>query len=210
MKLLIVSASQRTPSQSAKVAGYLNQVAGQFSETHHIELCRYNLPWWDGEQESKACDGSSWPLLSARVREADALILITPEWGGMATPILKNFLLMCDMQDTAHKPVLLVSVVKGISGAYPIAELRMNALKNNKLVAVPDHLIIRNAGEMLNDHLPQQSAPDNETTKRESALKERIDYSLHMLWQYSRALSGVRQQHLDNPYPKQQEYSYGM
>jgi len=136
----------------------------------------------------------------------------------MATPILKNFLLMCDMQDTAHKPVLLVSVVKGISGAYPIAELRMNALKNNKLVAVPDHLIIRNVNEMLNDKAPGQSTPGlasipeetGQTARRESALKERINYSLHMLWQYSQALSAIRHQHTHQPYPKQQEYNYGM
>ncbi|WDD97835.1 NADPH-dependent FMN reductase [Thalassomonas actiniarum] len=218
MKLLIVSGSQRTPSQSAKVAGYLSRVATQFSETHHIELCRYHLPFWDGEQESKTDESSSWPLLSARIREADALILITPEWGGMATPILKNFLLMCDMQEVAHKPVLLVSVVNGISGAYPIAELRMNALKNNKLVAVPDHLIIRNVEEMLNDNKSPQSKLNlaatsfetEQTARRDSALKARINYSLHMLYQYSQALSAIRHQHLHKPYPKQQEYRYGM
>ncbi|WDE10596.1 NADPH-dependent FMN reductase [Thalassomonas haliotis] len=218
MKLLIVSGSQRTASQSAKVADYLSRVAKQFSERQHIELCRYHLPFWDGEQESKTDESSSWPLLSARVKAADALILITPEWGGMATPILKNFLLMCDMQEIAHKPVLLVSVVNGISGAYPIAELRMNALKNNKLVAVPDHLIIRNVEEMLNDSNVQQSrinpaatsAGAGQTARRDSALKERINYSLHMLHQYSQALAGIRHQHLHNPYPKQQEYNYGM
>lgn len=218
MKLLIVSGSQRTASQSAKVADYLSRVAKQFSKVQHIELCRYHLPFWDGEPESKNDESSSWPLLSVRVKEADALVLITPEWGGMATPILKNFLLMCDMQEVAHKPALLVSVVNGISGAYPIAELRMNALKNNKLVAVPDHLIIRNVQEMLNDNKSQQStinlkspsAEAEETARRDSALKERINYSLHMLWQYSQALSGIRHQHLHKPYPKQQEYKYGM
>ncbi|WP_281560024.1 NAD(P)H-dependent oxidoreductase [Thalassomonas sp. RHCl1] len=218
MKLLIVSGSQITPSQSAKVADYLNQVATQFSETQHIELCRYHLPFWDGEQESKNDENSSWPLLSARIREADALILITPEWGGMATPILKNFLLMCDMQEVAHKPVLLVSVVNGISGAYPITELRMNALKNNKLVAVPDHLIIRNVEQVLNDKQSQQSKlkvtatsfEAEQTARRDLALKERINYSLFMLYQYSQALSSIRRQHLHSPYPKQQEYRYGM
>ncbi|TQV89864.1 NAD(P)H-dependent oxidoreductase [Aliikangiella coralliicola] len=206
MRLLIVSGSQRTQSQSAKVAQYLVEKAKNYKEINHLELCRYNIPFWDGEQDSQLDPSSGWPLISQKVSRADALILITPEWGGMASPLLKNFLLMCDKQETAHKPALLVSVVSGISGAYPIAELRMNSLKNNKIVAVPDHLIIRNVKEVLN----QCDKGDAQLTQREIHLRERIDYSLHMLHQYSAALQAIRIQHQSQPYPKQQEYSYGM
>jgi len=218
MKLLIVSGSQRIHSQSAKVAKYMSSIATGYSEVSHIELCRFDLPFWDGEQESKFTEGNPWTMISHKVRRADALLLITPEWGGMASPLLKNFLLMCDNQDTAHKPALLVSVVSGISGAYPIAELRMNALKNNKIVALPDHLIIRNVTEVLNTHTSFGSSPlDSEQhlecegeCEREIALRARIDYSLHMLHQYSGALIGIRERHESTPYPKQQEYCYGM
>jgi len=222
MRLLIVSGSQRAQSQSAKVAKYMSSVATGYSEVSHIELCRFDLPFWDGEPESKSGEGNPWTMISYKVRRADALILITPEWGGMASPLLKNFLLMCNNQDTAHKPALLVSVVSGISGAYPIAELRMNALKNNKLVALPDHLIIRNVTEVLNTPPLLASPPlDAELgiecelgrefeSEREIDLRARIDYSLHMLHQYSGALVGIRERHESTPYPKQQEYCYGM
>ncbi len=210
MNLLIVSGSQRTQSQSAKVASYLSKAATEYSEISHIELCRHKLPFWDGEPESKLGKGNPWPLISQKVKRADALILITPEWGGMASPLLKNFLLMCDNQETAHKPALLVSVVNGISGAYPIAELRMNALKNNKLVALPDHLIIRNVAEVLNEESVQTLSSDLSEQSRNTDLKARIQYSLHMLYQYGEALSGIRKKHQSKPYPKQQEYIYGM
>ncbi|MGS0674350.1 NADPH-dependent FMN reductase [Shewanella sp. 0m-4] len=202
MELVIISASQRSPSQSAKVARYLSEQVTGFNRVNHIELCQYQLPFWDGSAETKSADGSRWPLISQQVKKADALVLITPEWGGMASPLMKNFLLMCDHQDTAHKPALLVAVVSGISGAYPIAELRMNALKNNKLVATPDHLIVRNVEELFNTDAP--------LCDRELHLRERIDYSLHMLTQYSEALKGVRINHQNKPFPKQQEYHYGM
>jgi len=204
MNLLIVSGSQRAESQSAKVANYLIKAEKLFDDITHIELCKYNLPFWDGEQSSKSEVGSEWPLINKKIQKSDALVLITPEWGGMATPILKNFLLMCDAQDTAHKPVLLTSVVSGISGAYPIAELKMNALKNNKLVATPDHLIIRNVEQVLNDNQGQDLAP------RDTNLRDRVDYSMHMLHQYSGALKTIRAQHNTQPFPKQQEYLYGM
>ncbi|BAJ00791.1 NADPH-dependent FMN reductase [Shewanella violacea] len=206
MNLLIVSSSQRTGSQSVKVANYLAKHSSEFKEVNHIELCRYDLPFWDGDHKSKYAEASPWTMIAHKIRKADALILITPEWGGMASPLLKNFLLMCDNKDTAHKPALLVSVVSGISGAYPIAELRMNAMKNNKLVAIPDHLIIRNVTQVLNsaDEVTQ------EESQLESDLKQRIDYSLYMLHQYSQALATIRFKHENEPYPEQQEYSFGM
>jgi len=203
MNLLIISSSQRTASQSAKVAEFMLATSLQFKNVQHIELCKYDLPFWDGEQESRAAH-KNWRQISKKVSQADAFVLITPEWGGMASPLIKNFLLMCNNQQTAHKPALLVAISSGVSGAYPIAELRMNALKNNKLVAVPDHLIIRNVEQVLNEH------NNLAMTERDENLQARIKYSLYMLYQYSAALFTVRQQHSDRPFPKQQEYLYGM
>lgn len=201
MNLLIVSGSQRTPSQSAKVAKYLASAAFGFDEVNHLELCRYNLPYWDGDDDRKYVNGSSWPMIERKVRKADALVLISPEWNGMVTPILKNFLMMCDIPDTAHKPAMLVSVVSGISGAYPIVEMRLT-MKNNKLVTVPDHLIVRNCEQVLNGEQAQ--------SERDESLRQRIDYYLHMLQQYSSALMKVRKLHQTEPFPNQQDYAFGM
>lgn len=204
MKLLIISASQRAGSQSAKVGRYiaessfLSPHAMGYASIHHLELCQFNLPFWDGEEDNK---GKHWPEIMQRVDEADALVLITPEWGGMASPLLKNFLLMCTREETAHKPALLISVSSGIGGTYPIVEVKMNALKNNKLVPIPDHLIIRNVSNVLN------AVPEGE---RDIALRERVQYSLYMLHQYAQALAPIRERHIGQAYPKQQEYCYGM
>jgi len=205
MKLVIVSGSQRRHSESAKVAAYIASAANQFKAVQHIELCKYQLPFWDGEDESKSAPGCDWPLISEALMQADAFVLITPEWEGMATPILKNFLMMCTQDDTAHKPALLVSVVSGISGAYPIAELRMNGCKNNKLVAIPDHLIIRNVGDVLNIGMG-----DTAISERDHSIRHRIGYSLHSLHQYSQALGQVRQLQQQQPYSQQDKYSYAM
>ena len=202
MKLLIVSSSQRVESQSAKVANYISSISNDYEDVNHIELCRYDLPFWDGVESSKYDDVNPWAMINHKIRSADALVLITPEWGGTASPMLKNFLLMCDQQDTAHKPALLVSVVNGISGAYPIAELRMNALKNNKLVAIPDHLIVRNVEDKLLEKTDIKKCDQN--------LRERITYCLHMLQQYAKALMAVRIEHNAQRYPNQYAYRYGM
>ena len=214
MNLVLISASQRTQSQSAKVAEYLANNSGQFSSVRHIELCKQRLPMWDGEEMSKQQDDSDWLAINAQLQAMDALILITPEWGGTASPLLKNLLMMAQATDIGHKPVLLVSVVNGISGAYPIAELRMNAFSNNKLVAIPDHLIIRNVEEILNtvnaeDSL-EASLEDSAITRRDKSIRHRIGYSLHTLFYYSQAMKTLRDSLQGNNYNNEHLYPYGM
>ena len=214
MNLVIISASQRTQSQSAKVAEYLADNSSQFSAVRHIELCKQRLPMWDGEEMSKQQDDSDWLAINAQLQAMDALVLITPEWGGTASPLLKNLLMMAQATDIGHKPVLLVSVVNGISGAYPIAELRMNAFSNNKLVAIPDHLIIRNVEEILNtvnaeDSL-EASLEDSAITRRDKSIRHRIGYSLHTLFYYSQAMKTLRDSLQSNNYNNEHLYPYGM
>ena len=170
MNLLIISASQRINSQSDKVAQYLAETTTGFNTINHIELCRKKLPLWDGEKSSKEQPSSDWSGINEQLKTADALILITPEWDGTASPLLKNFLMMCEGQVTSHKPALLISVSSGINGAYPIAELRMSAFKNNKLVAIPDHIIIRNVEEVLNNTNENKQS----LTTRDSGIRQHI------------------------------------
>jgi azobenzene reductase len=210
MNLLIISASQRTQSQSAKVAEYLADNSEQFSRTSHIELCKKRLPLWDGEDSSKQNDESDWQAINTELQTMDAVILITPEWGGTASPLLKNLLMMAQAADIGHKPVLLVSVVNGISGAYPIAELRMNAFSNNKLVAIPDHLIIRNVEEILNTINAGNQPEDSTITRRDKSIRHRIGYSLHTLWHYSQAMKSLRETLQGNVYSNEHLYPYGM
>jgi len=210
MNLLIISASQRTQSQSAKVAQYIAETSSQFSEINHIELCKQRLPMWDGEESSKENRASDWLAINEKLKGADALILITPEWGGTASPLLKNLLMMADATDIGHKPVLIVSVVNGISGAYPIAELRMNAFSNNKLVAIPDHLIIRNVEEILNTINKSEQQEDSTITRRDKSIRHRIGYSLHTLLHYSQAMKSLRETLQGDVYNNENLYQYGM
>ncbi|WP_285817658.1 NADPH-dependent FMN reductase [Echinimonas agarilytica] len=201
MSLVIVSGSQRPHSESARVAEYITRAAVMFEHTRHIELCQMDLPFWDGSQQSRA-NHPHWNEISDALNNADAIALVTPEWGGMASPLMKNFLLMCEQHTLAHKPLFLSAVVSGVSGTYPIAELKMNALKNLKSVVVPDHLIVRNVNDLLH-HSEQVS-------ERDQSLRTRIDYYLHMLKHYTDAMVPLRERISREPHPQQQQFIYGM
>ncbi|GLS91863.1 FMN reductase [Psychromonas marina] len=201
MKLLIISASHRKNSQTAKAAKFIEHNQQPFKQVTHIDLCELNLPFWDAECDFKNTN-SAWLTLTAQMHAADAFILMTPEWAGTASPLLKNLLLMSDLDETAHKPVMLVGTSSGINGAYPVAELRMNGLKNTKLITVPDYLVIRNIGEILND--------PTATSEQDKNMRERIDYCLLMLNHYAQAQQPVRAAYWQQDKHSQQRFAYGM
>lgn len=147
-------------------------------------------------------DSPVWQSVAAKMNAADAFILMTPEWAGTASPLIKNLLLMSNLNDTAHKPVMLVGTSSGINGAYPVAELRMNGLKNTKLIPVPDYLVVRNIDQILNEA--------KATTEQDENMRARIDYCLAMLNHYAKAMLPIRENFLQQEKQIQQRYAYGM
>lgn len=180
--LVLVSGSSQTNSQSAKVADYLRQRwvdlgLGDCSDL--IDLASDSLPLWPAPDT-----GKRWLAQQAILRRATALIVISPEWNGMACPALKNFFLYAGLAELGHKPALLVGVSAGLGGAYPIAELRGSSYKNCRILYLPEHLIIRNVESMLNS-----GEPLDEYDQR---IRARADWALRMLCQYDAALREIR------------------
>ena len=188
MKFFILSGSHRAEAQSLKVANYIRTVleaehAG--AQAHLYSLSGNPLPLWD--ETSGGAPDAVWDPISAELKAADALVVVTPEWGGMATPGVKNFLLNCTADEIGHKPGLIVTVSATRGGSYPIAELRMSGTKNNRLVWLPEHLICQHIGDNLN-------APDGnpDLAKEDAYLRARLRYDLRLLEEYGKALKGVR------------------
>ncbi|GAA6152363.1 NADPH-dependent FMN reductase [Pseudoteredinibacter isoporae] len=188
MNLVIICGSQQADSQSLKVANFLMQrlEAQQLSaQCSILDLGEHPLALWDpsiwqGNPEWKA----TLSPIAERLKNADAFVVISPEYHGMVPAALKNFFLMWGNGELAHKPALLVGVSASAGGAYPIAELRMSSYKNNRISYMPEHLIVRNVAKVLND---EPSGEDDEK------LRKRIDYSLTLLSEYSKAYGAIRQ-----------------
>lgn len=197
MKLTIIAGSQRARSQSLKVAYYLEGVAAEhFDETQVLDLHALALPLWNEGVWRKTEEWTPWFSIADQLAESDAFIFITPEWHGMVTPALKNFLMLTTAKELAHKPALAVSVSASLNGVYPISELRMTASKNNHVCLIPDHLIFRGIETLLdeksictNDHMAQRSI-----------------YTVELLAAYAHALKPVHLAMLEKGKP----FSYGM
>lgn len=187
MKCMIVSCSHREQSESAKVAKYIEQLL--LKRGHQVDrhdLGQSPLPFWSTQRE--ATEWQVWDQLSLQVKQADSLILITPEWQGMATPQAKNFFLLASADLLAHKAGLIVSVSAGQGGAYPIAELRTSSYKNCKINWIPEHLIIRHVQSVLNEEHDSIS----ELSKEDQWIRDRICFTLEQFEHYTHALNQIR------------------
>jgi NAD(P)H-dependent FMN reductase len=188
MHITIISGSHRNASQSRKVADFIATQLAAIQGGHSsdiIDLAGNPLPLWDGMAgKSDSATGKVWADFAARLSKADALVVISPEWAGMVTPGLKNFLLHASPKEVGHKPAMIVTVSAGRGGTYPVAELRTTGFKNNRMVFVPDHVIVQNVNSVLNAGAPAD--------KDDTYIRARLDYSLRVLLSYGAALQQVR------------------
>ena len=97
MKLSIISGSNRKDSYSFKAGNYLRRLAYTegFDDINIFDLSSLNIPLMDGAFNYEKKEWSNWKIIAEDTTQSDAIILITPEWHGMATPSIKNFLMLC-------------------------------------------------------------------------------------------------------------------
>ena len=190
MKLTIVSGSHRQPSQSEKVARYIETVLndkGDDIDASVFSLANNPLPLWDQKVWE---DDAGWNRLLDPVRrqlkESDGFVIVSPEWHGQAPAGLKNFFLLFSRFELGHKPALIVTVSSADGGAYPVAELRMSSYKNNRICYIPEQVVIRHVESVLNED------PADNNAEADDYFRRRIDWTLDILLGYARALKAMR------------------
>ncbi len=181
-RIVLLSGSNRPQSQSLKVSRFLQDRLERLElceASDLIDLGSIRLPLWP-EKDHYAV----WSEQQKLLQNATALVVVSPEWNGMACPALKNFFLYAGLAELGHKPALLVGVSAGSGGAYPIAELRASSYKNSRIMYLPEHLIVRNVEQVFNEDI---AVSDNDRR-----LRTRTDWVLSMLCSYDKALKGIR------------------
>ena len=119
MNISIVSASHRKNSQSNSflILEKLLQEKFKNIKTFNFDLFKTNLPMWS-EEEIEENRKLLFDEFSGKLLKSDGFIFVIPEYGGMATPISKNFFLHCNKGELSHKPALIVSISSGNGGSY--------------------------------------------------------------------------------------------
>lgn len=193
LKIAVISGSQRANSNSLKVSRLIcNLLTKKKLNSYLISLEEEPLPFWNEDIDtSESPSNRAWTPIKKELRECEGLVIVTPEWNGTATPALKNFLQYCGLDEVGHKPGLIVSITTGLSGTYPITDIKLSTNKNNRLCFLPENMVIKNVHKFLDDI-------DGCTSPITKDLLSRLEYCLTLLQGYSEALTSLRAKNIIN------------
>ncbi|MGQ4666584.1 NADPH-dependent FMN reductase [Metabacillus halosaccharovorans] len=121
MKLLIINGGPRKSGRTKMAATYMAKVY----KAEHFDLSEKEFPLFNGEEA--ASQHQHVQELRKLVLEADAIVLLSPEYHNAMSGALKNALDFLSSEHFSHKPVALVAVAGGGKGG-------INALNNMRTV----------------------------------------------------------------------------
>lgn len=201
MKITIINGSNRENAQSFRIAEWvksrLNEnhkdIEVDFVDLRKVDMSFVPDEYWAGESAKAKAMGKEYK----KVEDSDAVVIVTPEWGGAASPVLKHFILMSGYA-FAHKPVLTVGVsATPVGGIRPIEDIK-HTFKNARGVIMPEPVVINNVnsfalnGKIENEH--------------DEYIFPKMDYSLRLLEQYAKGLKIVR----DSGVVDHEKFEFGM
>ncbi|WP_211747046.1 NAD(P)H-dependent oxidoreductase [Paenibacillus sp. Marseille-Q4541] len=124
MKFIIVSGSNRKEATSTKVGKYMTTYIQQKrSHAQLFDLYRLPLPLYSPDEDTE--QDQNITLFKKQLTEADGIVLITPEYHGSISGVLKNALDHVSAHQFHDKPVLSVSVAGGAVGISSLQQLQV-------------------------------------------------------------------------------------
>ncbi|MDQ6600490.1 NADPH-dependent FMN reductase [Bacillus salipaludis] len=122
MKVVIINGSPRKKGRTRIAARF---IAKKY-DAELLDLSEVSIPLYNGEAEQ--AELPEVQQLKRMVKEADAVILASPEYHSAMSGALKNALDFLSSEQFAQKPVALLAVAGGGKGG-------INALNNMRMVA---------------------------------------------------------------------------
>lgn len=194
MKLQIIIGSTREGRVSDRIAAWVAAEARRLPDTQveTVDLRDYPMPLFD-EAISPQYNPTRTPkpevkLWLDKIAEADAYVLVTPEYNRSTSAVLKNALDYVDFQ-FAHKPVAIVAH-GSTGGAQAVAQLR-GILPGVLAVSVPQAtFFLGRASEAIDETGEMQAEMKQNPYGPHAALTRMLEETK---W-YSDALAAARKQ----------------
>ena len=128
-RVVVIPASTRSGSVNKALAEMIaTEFHRQGEPTRVIDLAEYPMPLYDGDLEARDGVPATAVELARRLTRAEVLVVVSPEYNGTFTPLLKNtvdWLTRVDVSVLAHLFVLVASASpgRGVERGYGHAEL---------------------------------------------------------------------------------------
>jgi NAD(P)H-dependent FMN reductase len=179
VKIVGINGSLRTESTSAKALELAaTRVEALGAEMEILDLRTLSLPFCHGGD-----DYSDYPDVSRlcqTVKEADGLILSTPEYHGSVSGVLKNALDLMGFEELTGKVTGLISVLGGQSNSNALNDLRV-IMRWVHAWVIPDQIAIGQAWKAF----------DAEGKLVDRKLSQRFDQFAQSLVENTQKLKGI-------------------
>lgn len=131
MNIAIISASVRIDRKSHRVALYLKKFLEEkkLADVNLVDLSVYNFPIFEERLSLIAAPTTDMLNFSASIKEADGVIIVTPEYNGGYPASLKNVIDLL-YSEWKRKPVAISTVSAGaFGGSQVITSLQFSLWK---------------------------------------------------------------------------------
>ncbi|MBI5372378.1 MAG: NAD(P)H-dependent oxidoreductase [Sphingobacteriales bacterium] len=173
MKIEIISGSPRTGSITKRMALHLKNWFAQNTphETNIIDMKDWSLPPVQSVWVSADKAPLEFQPLAKRIFNADAFILVTPEYNGSYSPAMKN--LLDHFPKQLHKPFGIVTASPGAMGGMRAAQ--------QLLLLVPALFGIASPHMLITPSVDKKFSPDGDLLD-ESFQQAVHSFSTEFLW----------------------------
>ncbi|AGP34693.1 NADPH-dependent FMN reductase [Sorangium cellulosum] len=166
MKIGILLGSTRVGRQSHKVALHLEkELKERGVAADLIDLADDPLPILEGHAARSAQVEARVQALSARLRAADGLVFVTPEYHGSFSGVLKNALDYF-WEEFNRKPIGVAAVSAGKLGGINASTQLQHVVLSLGAFALPTKLLVSEVHSAFDEALQVKSEPIAKSTAR--------------------------------------------
>ncbi len=153
MKVAIILGSIRIGRQTHKIAYYAEQKLKERGvETVMIDLADHPLPFMDERATRPEIETEEIAAMGTQLREADAILLVTPEYHGSFTGVLKNALDYY-WSEFARKPMGVIATGSGRMGGINASTQLQHVILSLGAYALPFKLLIPEVQHAFDEHM---------------------------------------------------------
>ncbi|MDB2415311.1 NAD(P)H-dependent oxidoreductase [Rickettsiales bacterium] len=161
-KILMFAGSARKESFNKKLISVAAKIAEEKgAKVTKIDLKDYPMPIYDGDLEDKDGQPENARKIYDLLKEHDSLIIASPEYNGLPSPLLKNtidWVSRIDVKIYSQKIAAIMSAsIGGLGGMRGLPHLR-TLLTNLNVLVIPQQVTISSAMDAFdeNDNLKDQ------------------------------------------------------
>ncbi len=101
-RILVMAGSSRSGSLARRLAAAtVAPLKGKGAMVDHVELADYPMPLYNGDMEAESGLPDAAVALQRKLFESQGLLVVSPEYNGSITPLLKNTLDWCSRPNPA-------------------------------------------------------------------------------------------------------------